>query len=191
MPAIENISKQELAEHLCSLDTEARRWRFGYSSNDETIENYALSIPETDFILGIRESVTSNKIVAAVHLAIDPANECAEIGISTLLEARRSGLAERLMRYAVDILRNRGIRQMYSVCLPDNVPLLRLIQKLNITSITSADGDKQARISIPMAGIDSFYGEMQNQRMVIIDKSMRPWATMWQNILRVNTKETT
>jgi RimJ/RimL family protein N-acetyltransferase len=188
MPAIENISSQELAEHLCSLDTEARHWRFGYSSNDEAVKKYALSIPETDFILGIRESVTSDKIVAAVHLAFDVDNKCAELGISTLIEARRKGLAERLLRFSVDMLRNRGIRQMYSVCLPDNMPLLKLIQKLNITSITSADGDKQARISIPMAGIDSFYGEMQNQRMVIIDKSMKPWATMWEVMLGKNEK---
>jgi RimJ/RimL family protein N-acetyltransferase len=147
---------------------------------------YANSIPDTDMLFGIKESITSDRVLASIHLAIDKDNKSAEIGISTLIDARRRGLAERLLRYAVDILRNRNIQQMYSVCLPDNQPLLKLIQKLNITSITTADGDKQARINIPMAGLDSFYGEMQNDRMVMIDKSMKPWAELWTNILKKN-----
>lgn len=186
MPAIVRITPNELKEHLEILDLEARRWRFGYSVSDDAIRNYTDHIPEGDFLLGIKESVTSSTVVAAVHLAIDPDNKSAELGISTLISARRKGLAERLLRYSVDILRNRNIRQMYSVCLPDNEPLLKLIQKLNITSITTDEGDKQARISIPMAGVDSFFGEMQNERMIIIDKSMKPWAELWEGILRKN-----
>ena len=184
MPAIERITKDQLREHLELLDVEARRWRFGYSVSDPAIVNYTNNIPSGDFLFGIKESVTSPRIVAAIHLAIDDTGKTAEMGISTLIDARRKGLAERLLRYAVDILRNRNIRQIYSVCLPDNVPLLKLIQKLNITSITNDEGDKQARISIPMAGIDSFYNEMYNERLIIIDKSMKPWAELWEGILR-------
>jgi hypothetical protein len=62
--------------------------------------------------------------------------------------------------------------------------LLKLIQKLNIISIKTEEGDKQANISIPMAGLDSFYNEIQNEQMVIIDRSMKPWATMWSAMLQ-------
>lgn len=181
--AIERISRSELTEHLMLLDIEARRWRFGFAASDTSIEAYALGIPEDDMIFGIRESLTSDRVVAAMHLAFDAAGKTAEMGISTLALSRRQGNAERLMRYSVDILRNRAISQLYSVCLPDNIPLLKLLQKLNITTIYSNHGEKEARIVIPMAGIDSFLNEMRNERLIIIDKAMKPWGNLWQTIL--------
>lgn len=184
MPAIVRITADELKEHLQLLEPDSRRFRFGYNSVDASINSYTSNIPEGDILLGIKESVTSDRVVAAMHLAINQEEQSAELGLSTLREYRRKGLGERLMRYTIDLLRNRNICQVYSVCLPDNGPLLKLMQKLNITSIVNEEGDRQARITIPMAGIDSFYGEVQNERMIIIDKSMKPWAELWENILR-------
>ena len=188
MSAVEQITKDELLAHLLLLDLEARRMRFGFSCNDESVAKYVDGIAASDYILGIRESVTSDKIVAVIHLAIESDGTTAEMGLSTLKESRRNGFAEKLLRYAVAMLRNRGIDQIYSVCLPDNVPLLTLIRKLNITSITSTPDDKQAVISIPMVGIDSIMSEIYNQRMVIIDRSMKPWAALWEGMLTKNEK---
>ena len=188
MTAIEHITKEELRSHLVLMDEEGRRWRFGYAVSNEAIHIYTDNIPDDDLIYGIRASITSDHIVAAMHLAFDKNHKSAEMGISTLPESRRKGYAERLMRYSVDILRNRGISQLYSVCLPDNQPLLKLLQKLNITSIYSMEGDKEARINIPMAGIDSFLNEMRNERLIIIDKTMKPWAQLWEALLHIDTK---
>ena len=179
MSAIEVITKNELLEHLMLLDEEARRWRFGCGLSTAAIEMYVKGIPRDDLILGIRSSVPNRTIVGAMHLSFDKNTNAAEMGISTLQDYRRKGYAERLMRYSVDILRNRGITQLYSVCMPDNAPLMKMLQKLNITTIYSNDGEKEARVVIPMAGIDSVLHEMQNQRLVIIDKAMRPWAELW------------
>jgi ribosomal protein S18 acetylase RimI-like enzyme len=183
MSAIETISKEELLEHLTQLDEEASRWRFGYAVSDAALEIYVNGISDDDVLLGIRSSITSRTIVGAMHLSFDKQTESAEMGISVLRDYRRKGYAERLMRYSVDILRNRGITQLYSVCLPDNAPLLKLLQKLNITTVYSNDGDREARVVIPMVGIDSVLHEMQNQRLVIIDKAMRPWAELWSRML--------
>jgi ribosomal protein S18 acetylase RimI-like enzyme len=184
MRPIENITKDELLEHLVALDGDGRRLRFGFGISDAGIESYVEGISDNDIILGIRESVLKDNVVAAIHLAIEKDQTSAEMGISTLIHARRKGLAERLLRYAVDTLRNRRIHTMYSICLPDNYPLLSLVKKLNITSITSSPDDKQAQISIPMAGLDSIYNEFENQRTFIIDSSLRPWAKMWATILK-------
>lgn len=188
MTAIERITKEELRDHLALLDEEGRRWRFGYAVSNEALKVYTNNIPDEDMIYGIRASVTSSTIVAAMHLAFDKNQKTAEMGISTLPESRRKGYAERLMRYSVDILRNRGINQLYSVCLPDNQPLLKLLKKLNITSVYSNEGDKEARINIPMAGIDSFLNEVRNERLIIIDKTMKPWAQLWESIFQIGTK---
>jgi len=184
MSAIERITKPQLLEHLNRLDPEGRVWRFGYSASDAAIEMYVNGIHDSDIILGIRIDITSDMMVAVVHLSIDEDTKTAEIGISTLLESRRCGYGERLLRYSVDILRNRNIRQLYSVCLPDNQPLLKLFRKLNITSITSNVGEKEARISIPMAGIDSVINELRNERLVVIDMAMKPWAELWQHMFQ-------
>jgi GNAT superfamily N-acetyltransferase len=189
MPAVERITKGELLEHLTLLDPEARRWRFGFTISDGSLENYTNGIAGHDYILGIRESITSKRIVAAIHMSIADDGNSAEMGLSTLKDARRKGLAERLLRYTVDMLRNRGITQIYSVCLPDNLPLLSLIRKLNITSITGTEDDKQAIISIPMAGIDSIVSEITNQRMIMIDHSMKPWAALWEGMLKKNEQQ--
>lgn len=182
MIPIENISKQQLADHLLKLDLQSRYMRFGYSCKDESIQDYASNIPDCDMILGIRESITDDNIVAAVHLAVSQDGTSAELGISTLPSSRRKGYGERLLRYTVDVLRNRKIMQLYSVCIPDNQPLLKLLHKLNITSITSQPGEKEARISIPMAGMDSLVSELRNDRLVMIDTAMRPWAQMWEKM---------
>ena len=185
--AIERISKADLQQHLIQLDLEARHWRFGYAASDGAVESYVTGIEETDILLGIR-SLSTSDVVAAMHLAFNADNKTAEMGISTLPDSRRRGYAERLMRYSVDVLRNRNITQLYSVCLPDNTPLLRLLHKLNITAVYSNDGDKEARIVIPMAGIDSILNEMRNERLIIIDKSMRPWSQLWGAILQGDSK---
>lgn len=182
MTPIEIITREQLAEHLLALDAESRHMRFGFACNDDSIRDYALNIPSNDFILGIKESITNNNIVAAVHLALSKDGKSAELGISTLAQSRRKGYGERLLRYTVDMLRNRQITQLYSVCIPDNLPLLKLLQKLNITSITSVPGEKEARINIPMAGMDSLINELRNDRLVIIDSAMRPWANLWENM---------
>ena len=189
MSAIEVITKGELLEHLTLLDQEARRWRFGYAASETAIEMYVNSIPDEDIILGIRSSITSDTIASALHLSFDKNKKSAEMGISTLKDYRRKGYGERLLRYSVDILRNRGIRQLYSVCLPDNAPLLKMMQKLNITSIYSTEGDKEARVVIPMAGIDSVINETRNHRLVIIDKAMRPWAELWEHMFHIKIPE--
>lgn len=183
MSAIERITKAQLAEHLIDLDVESKRWRFGYAVNNASIEMYVNNISDDDILLGIRRSVTSDQIVAALHLSFDKEDKSVEMGISTHISHRRRGYAERLLRYGVDLMRNRGVRHMYSVCLPDNAPLLKMLQKLNITAIYSNDGDKEARIVIPMAGLDSIMHEMQNERLVIIDRTMRPWAKLWEQMI--------
>ena len=185
MSAIERISRAQLLEHLTLLDVEARRWRFGYAASDVATEMYVNGISDSDLIYGIRANISSDTVVAALHISFSPDDNCAEMGISTLQNYRRKGYAERLLRYSVDTLRNRGIKQLYSVCLPDNIPLLKMFQKLNITSIISNDGDKEAKVLIPMAGIDSVFNEMRNERLIIIDKTMRPWAKLWEQMFHV------
>lgn len=185
MTPIEVITREQLATHLIALDIESRHMRFGFACNDDSIREYTSNIPSSDYILGIKESITNNTIVAAVHLAISKDGKSAELGISTLIQSRRKGYGERLLRYTVDMLRNRKITQLYSVCIPDNLPLLKLLQKLNITSITSVPGEKEARINIPMAGMDSLITELRNDRLVLIDTAMRPWAELWEHMFHV------
>jgi hypothetical protein len=189
MSAIERITKAELLNHLTQLDVEASRWRFGCSVSPESMAIYVNGISDDDIILGIKPSIVSDTIAAAIHLSFNKEDNSAEMGISTLNTHRRRGYAERLLRYSVDILRNRNISHLYSVCLPDNVPLMKMLQKLNITAVYNNDVDREARIVIPMAGIDSIMHEVKNERLVIIDKTMRPWAQLWSQMFSIKNTE--
>ena len=182
MPAIERITKAQLLEHLTLLDNEGRAWRFGYAASDSAIQMYVDGIADVDLILGIRADIYSEVFAATIHLSFDIEKHSAEMGLSTLIDHRRKGFAERLMHYAIDVLRNRNIRELYSVCLPDNQPLLKLLRKLNITSVVSNDGDKEARVNLPIAGLDSLVHEMQNRQLVVIDRTMKPWASIWKTM---------
>lgn len=184
MNAIERINKSNLLAHLLELDKESRRLRFGYWATDDNIKQYVESIEEDDILLGIRRNLVDLKVSAAIHLSFDKCYTSAEMGLSTLPDSRRKGYAERLMRYTIDILRNRRINKLYSVCLPENAPLLKLMNKLNITTIYSG-GDREAHITIPTAGLDSVMHEMHNERLVIMDTTMRPWAQVWGKLFGV------
>lgn len=186
MSAIEFITKEQLEQHLLDLDPASLVCRFGFPATKDSIKNYVQSIPDDDLLFGIKTSLTSDRVATAVHLAIS--GKTAELGISTLPDFKRKGYAERALRYGVDILRNRGINQIYSICMPDNSPLMALIRKLNITTITSSPGQREATISIPMAGIDSILAELRNDRLIIIDTAMRPWAQLWERMLNIDTK---
>jgi GNAT superfamily N-acetyltransferase len=188
MLAIEPINPDQLEQHLIDLDAESTICRFGYPATKETIKQYVSTIPKEDMLYGIKGSLTSDKVASAVHLAISQDGKTAELGISTLPDFKRRGMGERLLRYSVDILRNRGVKQIYSICMPDNSPLMALIRKLNITSITSTPGQREATISIPMAGIDSILAELRNDRLIIIDSAMKPWADLWQRMMNIDTK---
>ena len=183
MTPIEFISTKEYLTHLLNLDNDSRRWRFGYPAADYSIEKYVESIKSSDIIVGIREPVPGNSIVSAMHLSVEDDHTSAEMGISTVSNFRRMGHAERLLKHSIDVLRNRGIYQLYTTCLSDNVPLISLFKKLGITSISHEPGGKEARISLPMPAPDSIIGEINNTRMVIIDKTLRPLTTTWHNIV--------
>ena len=183
MRPVEHISKKDLLTHLLALDIESRNRRFGFSIGDSGLEGYTSNIADTDIIIGIKESAVSDTIVAAVHLAIDNNNQ-AELGISTLQQYRRQGLAERLVRFSVDILRNRGIDHLYTVCSPTNDPLLKMFNKLNIATVAPSFDEREAKLSIPVAGLDSITNEMYNYRLVVIDNTLRPWAKLWTTMFK-------
>lgn len=188
MQAIEKITHEQLEAHLLKLDPESLICRFGFSATPATIKNYVDSIPDDDLLFGIKANLTSEDIASAVHLSFSDNGKTAELGISTIPKFKRQGLGERVLRYSVDILRNRGVKQIYSICMPDNSPLMGLIRKLNITSITSSPGQREATINIPMAGIDSILNELRNDRLIIIDNAMKPWAELWERMVRIDTK---
>lgn len=180
MRPIEPVTREELLAHLKSLDAEARRWRFGYTVSDGAVEAYVNKIPKNDLLLGVRASLTDPTVVSTVHLSICDDTNTAELAISTLAEYRRQGFAELLVKYSIDVLRNRSINNLYTVCLPDNQPLLQLFRKLGVMVVVSDEGDKEVRLSIPRLGLDSIAREIYNYRITVIDKSLRPWASYWQ-----------
>lgn len=169
---IELISKDLYIEHLYCLDENSRRMRFGYPANNYAIDNYVHSISSTDIIIGIRSN--SGQVMSCMHLSINRKDNLAEMGISTLADHRRKGLAESLIQYAITLLRNRNINQLYTVCLKENKALISLISKIGAVSVTQDSDSKTAIINLPSAGIDSMIDEFSNMAMVFLDRAFWP-----------------
>jgi GNAT superfamily N-acetyltransferase len=180
MTVIDHISRSQLRQHLDSLDPESLRLRFGYLVNKEVLDRYVEDIKDRDILLGIHRQ---GQCVSTLHLAIDPAANTAELAVSTVTEYRRQGLAEALIRHAVDLIRNRNISTVYTVCNAANQPLLKLFGKLGIATVASDTGEREIRLTIPQAGPDSVYSELKNLQMLIIDKSLGSMTDFWQKCL--------
>lgn len=176
---VEFISRDEYRAHLLSLDPESRRWRFGYPANDYSIENYVKNTGDDDIFIGIRERAPGSLIISAMHLSLEGDRSSAEMGISTSPGFKRQGHAERVLKFAMTVLRNRRIFELYTTCLSDNQPLLCLFKKLGVSSVSHEPGGKEARISLPLTGVDSLIDEFNNQTLVVMDKTLRPFRSLW------------
>ena len=179
---VEFITKAEYLAHLLALDQESRRWRFGYSANDFSIEKYVNDSGDRDIFIGIRETAPGREIISAMHLSMSDETRSAEMGISTVQTHRRQGHAERVLKFAMVVLRNRGVFQLYTTCLSDNQPLLGLFKKLGVTSISHEPGGREARVSLPLTGPDSIMGELNNGTLVVMDHAMRPFQSLWKRM---------
>ena len=138
------LDKQELIEHLHSLQGEDRRLRFGGAVNDDYITEYVeSSCDQTDNKwFGVEED---GKIVAACHCAI--INDMAELGCSVDKEYRGHKLAQMMFDRAVTWLRTRGITDVCMHCLAEN-SVMKHIARKNDMAVVTEFGETDANVHL-------------------------------------------
>lgn len=180
MIVVRHVSAAEYIEHLTALDEESLRLRFGGIMKLESIIAYVNNICDDDHILGAFDTIYG-ELACSAHVSIT--SEQAEVGISTALSYRRKGIGETLMTHILAMCSNRGVHQLYMMCLTDNNAIISLCKKVGLAVISSY-GESQTTIELPKASISTLSKELNMANMVIADILLKPFKSNWQSWLK-------
>lgn len=135
-----------LVEHLCKLQGEDRRLRFGMVVTDNYIENYVYASFDTESKwFGCEDG---GEIISACHVAIS--NGQAELGCSVDKEYRNHKLAQSMFDRAITWLRTKGITDVFMHCLTENGAMKHIARK-NYMTVVSDGGESDANVQVAPA----------------------------------------
>lgn len=169
-----------IVKHLCSLQGEDRRLRFGGTVSDSYITDYV----ETSFLteskwFGVDH--IDGHLVAACHAAID--DEQAELGCSVNSEYRGQGLAQLMFDRAVTWLRSKGVTEVYMHCLTENQAMKHIARKNQMT-LDSEYGETDALVSVKPATSMTSYEDAALDRMAVYDMIYRTQVGILKKLYR-------
>ena len=173
-----------LADHLMRLAPEDRRLRFGgMLLRDEAVRRYVDSI---DWARSWHVGFFDHGLIrAVVQLSVpnDKASDAsllpwlrpgaAEFAVSVEKAWQRRGLATRLMARAFCVERNRNVRDLYMLCLPENEPMRRLARKVGIRLVFEA-GEITGHVDLPAPDQLTVMAEFWSETAAAIDR----WADL-------------
>lgn len=171
-----------LAEHLTRLSAEDRRLRFGgMFLRDEAVRRYVDSIDWAhSWHVG---SFAEGALRAVVQLSVPRPGGgagspwlrpgAAEFAVSVEKPWQRRGVATHLLGQAVVVARNRNVRDLYMLCLPENEPMRRLARKVGI-HLVFRDGEITGHVDLPAPDQLTVFAEFAVEAAAAIDR----WAEL-------------
>ena len=170
---------EKLVDHLCSLQGEDRRLRFGVGLTDEAIRNYVEKSfkDEKSQWFGCD---SKGKIVSACHVAIY--NNEGELGCSVDKEYRGHGLAQEMFDRAVIYLRRNEITEVYMHCLTEN-QVMKHIAKKNDMVVISCDGETDAKVKVEPPTPVTIYKDAYLDRVALYDMLIRSQSEVYERWL--------
>lgn len=134
-------------EHLLRLDREDRYSRFSGTVSDEVIGQHCLRIDwRCTIIVG---AFVDGELRGALELRTDPTfwPDNAELALSVERACQRRGVGAELLRRALVIARNRGIRCATMICLPENRRMQGLARKFD-ARLSREDAEVSSAITL-------------------------------------------
>ena len=139
------FEREHLATHLCALEPDAKRLRFGHRPDDATIRRI-VETPPFGPTLVLEEH---GRVVGAVELRpYSPAS--AELGISVARSHRGRGLGRRLFDAALARAASEGIATITVLFAAHNAPMRRLVAGA-FGHVEVAAGEAIAEINVAAA----------------------------------------
>jgi GNAT superfamily N-acetyltransferase len=185
MPVIRKLAPQDagrLKEHLLRLDAEDRRLRFGHCVTTEVLLAYCDAIPwESTWMVGAFEGDVLRGVAELRDLAATGATtegRRGELSVTVERAWQDRGIGTRLLEEALLIARNRGFKNLYLLCLPDNPKMQHLARKFG-DRIRFEDGDVEVHIRSPQPDALSFFAEIFGDAVAF-----------WQTLLDRTTRGT-
>lgn len=167
-----------LADHLLRLNADDRRLRFGgMLLRDEAVRRYVDSIDWTHswhvgrFEDGALRAVVQLSVPRESGLLGAPWQRpgAAEFAVSVEKRWQRRGLATHLMGQAVVVARNRHVRDLYMLCLPENEPMRRLARKVGVRLVFQ-DGEITGHVELPAPDQLTVMAEFWSETAAAMDR---------------------
>lgn len=174
--------KDLVKQHLCSLQGNDRRLRFGVILPDDAICNYV-----DKAWAGLNNEwfgvVEDGKIIAAIHIAKETSTRV-ELGLSVNVEWRGHKLGQALFERAVVFLKANGIRDVFMHCLTENA-IMKHIATKNHMKLCSEYGETDADLKLPPPTVFDPYQEILTEQLAIYDNSLRKFHNAFKHLVEV------
>jgi RimJ/RimL family protein N-acetyltransferase len=160
-----------LREHLQRLDAEARHRRFGHDVSDDFVARYASRAGDFGnvtfgyFVEGEIRAVAEVRLDDLLH------QESAEVAFSVEKRFANRGVATQLMGRVIRTARNRGLRHLVLVCLPDNAKVQAIARHYG-ADLKIEDGSIVADIMPARADYHSWVSEILDDRMTYLHSAL-------------------
>lgn len=160
-----------LSEHLHRLDPEARHRRFGHDVSDDFITRYASHAGDFGnvtfgyFVEGELRAVAELRPDNLMH------GSAAEVAFSVEKPFVNRGIATQLMGRVIRTARNRGLRHLILVCMPDNAKMQAIARHYG-AELKIEDGSVIADIIPKDPDYQSWVGELLDERMTYLHSAL-------------------
>ena len=159
--------RDDIAQHLLRLPAEDRRLRFGQHIRDEAVRDYVSRIDfESDRVFGVHAPDLA--LAGVGHLALDPVEQIAELGLSVDPACRGKGYGFALLQRAVLHAANLGYRILFMVCLAENQIMMHLARKAGLTLVVEY-GETDARLALDRGTHGGALKEAMADQFALVD----------------------
>lgn len=135
----------QLKGHLRRLSADDVRLRFGHAVKDAGLDSYAEAIDWSQtWAVGVFDKDRLHGVVELRRIGSWWSRN-AELSVSVEGPYQKQGLGTRLVAEALLVARNRGLRTVFLLCLPENQPIRKIVRKFS-GELTAVEGDIEARI---------------------------------------------
>lgn len=171
------LHRPEIERHLVRLSAEDRRLRFGRHVRDDSIRDYVAGIDFTrDRVFGIH--APDLELAGVAHLALVPAEQVAELGLSVDASCRGRGYGSALLQRAVMHAANLGYRVLFMHCLAENDIMMHLAIKAGLKVVVES-GEANARLALDRRAHGGAMREAMEDQFALVDillKQQFSWA---------------
>jgi RimJ/RimL family protein N-acetyltransferase len=163
--------REDIARHLQQLPENDRRLRFGHAVQDQAIRDYVDGIDfERDCVFGIHGQAL--ELIGVAHLALDPKEKVAELGLSVDPSSRVRGHGFALLQRSVLHAANRGYRVLFMVCLAENGIMMHLARKAGLTLVIES-GEADARLKLDRLAHGGVFEEAMADQFALVDTLLK------------------
>jgi RimJ/RimL family protein N-acetyltransferase len=164
---LSSLQRPDLQRHLRTLSPADRRLRFGMYIKDAALDHYVEGIDfARDRVFGIygRDML----LVGMAHLALDRAQQFAELGLSVEPAQRGKGYGLALLLRAKLHATNLGYTTLFMQCLSENQIMIHLAKKAGLRVVTG-QGEADAHLKLERTSYGAVAREAIEDQVALVD----------------------